>query len=48
MANYKINCRCCGNNNLKRVVSLGYHPLANNHLINKKSKSELYPLEMNY
>ena len=48
MANYKINCRCCGNNNLKRVVSLGYHPLANNLLINKNSNCELYPLEMNY
>tara|TARA_Y100001970_G_scaffold166679_1_gene203897 strand:+ start:5309 stop:7855 length:2547 start_codon:yes stop_codon:yes gene_type:complete len=48
MANYKINCRCCGNNNLKRVVSLGYQPLANNLLINKNSNCELYPLEMNY
>ena len=48
MSNYKINCRCCGNNNLKRVVSLGYQPLANNLLINKNSNCELYPLEMNY
>ena len=45
---YKYNCRSCGNNNLKRVVSLGYQPLANN-LINKRDeKCELYPLEMNY
>ena len=34
--------------NLKRVVSLGYQPLANNLIKNKNDKSELYPLEMNY
>ncbi len=45
---YKFNCRSCGNNKLKRVVSLGYQPLANNLLKNKNEKSELYPLEMNY
>ena len=45
---YKFSCRSCGNTDLKRVVSLGYQPLANN-LINKKDdKSELYPLEVNY
>ena len=45
---YKFECRSCGNNKLKRVVSLGYQPLANN-LINKKNeKCELYPLELNY
>ena len=45
---YKFDCRSCGNANLKRVVSLGYQPLANN-LINKKDeKCELYPLEVNY
>ena len=45
---YKFDCRSCGNTNLKRVVSLGYQPLANN-LINKKDeKCELYPLEVNY
>ena len=45
---YKFNCRSCGNIDLKRVVSLGYQPLANN-LINKKDeKCELYPLEVNY
>ena len=45
---YKFECRSCGNNNLKRVVSLGYQPLANN-LINKKNeKCDLYPLEVNY
>jgi nucleoside-diphosphate-sugar epimerase len=45
---YKFDCRSCGNTELKRVVSLGYQPLANN-LINKENeKYELYPLEVNY
>ncbi|MDB2545556.1 NAD-dependent epimerase/dehydratase family protein [Candidatus Pelagibacter bacterium] len=48
MNSYKFDCRCCGNTKLKRVVSLGYQPLANN-LINKQNeKCELYPLEVNY
>ena len=45
---YKFDCRSCGNTNLKRVVSLGYHPLANNLLNKKKEECELYPLELNY
>jgi nucleoside-diphosphate-sugar epimerase/2-polyprenyl-3-methyl-5-hydroxy-6-metoxy-1,4-benzoquinol methylase len=45
---YKFDCRSCGNTNLKRVVSLGYQPLANNLLNKKNEKHELYPLEMNY
>jgi nucleoside-diphosphate-sugar epimerase len=45
---YKFECRSCGNTNLKRVVSLGYQPLANNLLNKKEEKHELYPLEMNY
>ena len=45
---YKFDCRSCGNINLKRVVSLGYQPLANNLLNKKDQKHELYPLEMNY
>ncbi len=45
---YKFDCRSCGNENLKRVVSLGYQPLANNLLKRKDEKSELYPLEVNY
>tara|TARA_B100000902_G_scaffold87256_1_gene91380 strand:- start:534 stop:3092 length:2559 start_codon:yes stop_codon:yes gene_type:complete len=45
---YKFECRSCGNADLKRVVSLGYQPLANN-LINKENeKCDLYPLEVNY
>ena len=45
---YKFECRSCGNTNLKRVVSLGYQPLANNLLNKKDDKCELYPLEVNY
>ena len=45
---YKFDCRSCGNINLKRVVSLGYQPLANNLLKKKNEKCELYPLEVNY
>ena len=45
---YKFECRSCENTNLKRVVSLGYQPLANNLLNKKNEKYELYPLEVNY
>ena len=45
---YKFECRSCENINLKRVVSLGYQPLANNLLNKKEEKCELYPLEVNY
>jgi nucleoside-diphosphate-sugar epimerase len=47
-SNYKFECRSCENINLKRVVSLGYQPLANNLLNKKEEKCELYPLEVNY
>jgi nucleoside-diphosphate-sugar epimerase len=45
---YKFDCRSCGNVNLKRVVSLGYQPLANNLLNKKDEKCDLYPLEVNF
>ena len=48
MSSYKFECRSCGNSKLKRVVSLGYQPLANNLLSKKDEKCELYPLEVNY
>ncbi len=48
LENYKFDCRSCGNLSLKRVVSLGYQPLANNLLKRKDEKYELYPLEVNY
>jgi len=48
ISNYKFECRSCDSINLKRVVSLGYQPLANNLLNKKEEKCDLYPLEMNY
>ncbi len=45
---YKFDCRSCGNINLKRVISLGYQPLANNLLNKKDEKCDLYPLEVNF
>ncbi len=48
MSCYKFECRSCGNTKLKRVVSLGYQPLANNLLKKKDEKTDLYPLEVNY
>ena len=45
---YKFDCRSCGDTNLKRVVSLGYQPLANNLTNKKDEKCDLYPLEVNY
>ena len=48
MKYYKFDCRSCGNLNLKRVVSLGYQPLANNLLKKSNEKCDLYPLEMNF
>ena len=45
---YKFECRSCGNTNLKRFISLGFHPLANNLLKKQKEKCEFYPLEVNY
>jgi len=44
---YRLNCRCCGSNNLKRALSLGYQPLANNLKENISDKDDLYPLELN-
>ncbi len=48
LKNYKIDCRSCGNISLKRVISLGYSPLANNLLKKQDQQEELFPLEMNY
>tara|TARA_B100000963_G_scaffold359625_1_gene387478 strand:- start:561 stop:3104 length:2544 start_codon:yes stop_codon:yes gene_type:complete len=45
---YKFECRSCNNSNLKRVVSLGYQPLANNLIKKANEKCEMYPLEVNY
>ena len=48
LSSYKFDCRSCGEKELKRVVSLGYQPLANNLLKKKEEECELYPLELNY
>ena len=45
---YKFNCRSCEGTKLKRVISLGYQPLANNLTNKKDENTELYPLEVNY
>ena len=45
---YRINCRCCGNVKLKRVISLGFQPLANNLINSQEEKFDTYPLELNY
>ena len=45
---YKFDCRCCGNKNLKRIISLGFQPLANNLIKSKKQKFKKYPLELNF
>ena len=48
LGTYKFECRCCGNINIKRVISLGFQPLANNLIKSKNDKIETFPLEMNY
>lgn len=48
ISGYKFECRVCGNVHLKRVISFGMMPLANN-LENKINKDvEKFPLELNY
>ena len=44
--NYKFDCRICRSNELSRVLSLGFQPLANN-LNTKKNNFKSYPLELN-
>ncbi len=44
---YKFNCRCCGSSKLKRALSLGYQPLANNLLEDINDQYREYPLELN-
>ena len=44
---YKFECRCCGSTELKRVLSLGYQPLANNLLSHQNEEYKKYPLELN-
>jgi dTDP-4-dehydrorhamnose 3,5-epimerase-like enzyme/SAM-dependent methyltransferase len=44
--NYKLKCRVCDNKDLKRILSLGFQPLANN-LSKKKDNQKSFPLELN-
>jgi 2-polyprenyl-3-methyl-5-hydroxy-6-metoxy-1,4-benzoquinol methylase len=46
--NYKFKCRCCDGKNLKRFISLGCQPLANNLLNNINEIEKVYPLEVNW
>jgi nucleoside-diphosphate-sugar epimerase/SAM-dependent methyltransferase len=45
---YKTECRCCGNIHMKKVISLGKSPMANNLLDSKDDSFEKFPLEMDY
>jgi nucleoside-diphosphate-sugar epimerase/SAM-dependent methyltransferase len=48
LESYKLECRSCGNKHLKRVISLGDSPLANNLTNSNTEVSEQYPLEVDY
>lgn len=43
----KTDCRSCGGNNLKKILSLGQSPLANN-LINDGETAKKFPLEIKW
>lgn len=44
-----MNCRCCGNDNLKLLIDLGIQPVAHNLLIDEKEKDKLvHPLILHY
>ena len=45
---YKNECRCCGNDRLKQIVTLGLSPLANNLLNHINDEDNLYPLDVVY
>lgn len=45
---YVTECRSCSSKKLKRVISLGESPLANNLLSKKEQHYKKYPLEVNY
>jgi nucleoside-diphosphate-sugar epimerase/quercetin dioxygenase-like cupin family protein len=48
LSGYKFFCRCCGQKQLKRIISFGYLPLANNLLNRQNDFFEKFPLELNY
>jgi len=45
---FKKECRSCGNLHMKKVVTLGKSPLANNLLDGENQSYEMFPLEMDY
>ncbi|MDP1729409.1 MAG: NAD-dependent epimerase/dehydratase family protein [archaeon] len=46
---FESQCRVCGNSNLKKIISLGKTPLANNLISEKElDKEELFPLDLLY
>ena len=45
---YKLDCRCCKSKNLKRILSLGFQPLANNLISKIDEKIDKFPLELNF
>ena len=48
LKNYKFTCRSCNKSKFKRVLSLGFQPLANNLIKSHKIKIKKYPLEVNF
>jgi nucleoside-diphosphate-sugar epimerase len=48
LESYRTDCRSCGSIDLKKIISLGNSPLANNLKNTANEAFETYPLEMNY
>ncbi len=48
LKNYRTTCRSCGGKNLKKFISLGESPLANNLLDSKNEEYDSYPLDVNF
>lgn len=40
-------CLCCGNNDLKNILEMGYQPLANNYKVDKNSQDLKFPIGLN-
>lgn len=43
-----LNCLCCNNNKLIKILDLEDQPLANSYLSSKSEKENYYPLALNY
>lgn len=48
ISSYKKKCRSCNSSELKRFVSLGWSPLANNLIDSPEEKIETFPLEVDF